>query len=59
MKYSNDDDHETKISKLLTNLEREKEDLLHKILLNEIKLEKLRILETKISAIKRHLSLKK
>ena len=45
--------------KLLTNLEREKEDLLHKILLNEIKLEKLRILETKISAIKRHLSLKK
>ena len=34
---------------MLTDLEYEKEDILHKILLNEIKLEKFRILETKIN----------
>ena len=53
VKCSNYDDHETKISKLLTNLEYEKEDLLLNIFLNEIKLEKLRIFETTIKAIKK------
>ena len=57
VKYSND--HETKISKkkknskLLTNLKYEKEDILHEILLNEIKLKKLGISETTINAIKK------
>ena len=58
VKYSND--HETKISKkkkknskLLTNLKYEKEDILHEILLNEIKLKKFGISETTINAIKK------
>ena len=53
VKCSNYDDHETKISELLTDLEYEKEDLLLNIFLNEIKLEKLRIFETTIKAIKK------
>ena len=53
VKCSNYDDHETKISKLLTDLGYEKEDLLLNIFLNEIKLEKLRIFETTIKAIKK------
>ena len=53
VKCSNYDDHETKISKLLTDLEYGKEDILHNIFLNEIKLEKLRIFETTIKVIKK------
>ena len=53
VKCSNYDDHETKITKLLTDLGYEKEDLLLHIFLNEIKLEKLRIFETTIKAIKK------
>ena len=51
VKYSND--HETKISKLLTDFKHEKEDILHGILLNEIKLKKFGISETTINAIKK------
>ena len=51
VKYSND--HETKISKLLTDFKYEKEDILHEILLNEIKLKKFGISETTINAIKK------
>ena len=53
VKYSNDDDHETKVSKLLTDLKYEKEKILHKILWNEIKLKKLGISEATINAIKK------
>ena len=51
VKYSYD--HETKISKLLTDLKYEKEDILREILLNEIKLKNLGISETTINTIKK------
>ena len=44
---------EIKIFKLLTDLKHKKEDILHEILLNETKLEKLGISETTVNAIKK------